>query len=138
MQCVELHAQRVVDRHGAEVGDLRAQRVHARDDPELRKQSENQHQTDEDVAQSEEMRNAFGDVAVGQRCGEKNKSGDDGDPMQLAERASDDVSREMRIGQNPRSEYGGRKHEGEEDQSADPDYERQQHEIAQERHVGEL
>ena len=58
MQGVKLNADGIVDRYGREIADLRAQRVHARHDPELREERERQHQTQEHVAAGECVRGA--------------------------------------------------------------------------------
>ena len=72
-------------------------------------------ETDQHVTRGEGMCRAVGEAAVEQRTGEEDDSGKDGDPVQLAERASDNVSGEMRVGQNARSEDRRREHERKED-----------------------
>ena len=88
------------------------------------------------MAHREHVRRPVGDAAVEQGTSQKDDPGDDGDPVQLAERASNDVSGEMRVGQNLKRR--GREHECEEDQTADPDDEREQHQEAKEGHVGRI
>jgi hypothetical protein len=56
--------------------------------------------------------------------------------MQLAERTSDDVAREMRVRED--LESCGCEHEGKEDQTADPDHERENHQEAEEGHDGRI
>jgi len=65
------------------------------------------------VAQSECVRGSLGDVTVEQGRDEKDDSGDDGDPVQLAERSSDDIAGEVCVWQNLKS--CRREDEGEED-----------------------
>src|SRR5579863_1525507 len=125
MQRVKLNAGGIVDRHGSEVADRGAQRVHAGNDPELREQGKRKHQADQHVPAGEKMRGSIGEATVEERADEVNDPGKDGDPMQLAQRTSNDVAREMRVRQNLKR--GWREYEGKEDQTADPADESQQH-----------
>ena len=72
------------------------------------------------------MRSAIGEPAVEQGTRQKDKPGYDGDPVQLAESASDDIAGEMRVGQNLKRRR--RENEGKEDQPTNPGDKRQQHE----------
>jgi hypothetical protein len=83
-----------------------------------------------------DVRSPVGETAVEQGTGEKDNPGDDGDPMQLAERASDEVAGEMGIGQNLKRR--GREDEREEDQATDPGGKGEQHEETKEGHVGRI
>ncbi len=49
VQSVELHANRIVDRHGTNFANRSPQRVHARNDAELRNRRQDQHQKHEHV-----------------------------------------------------------------------------------------
>jgi len=130
MQSVKLNPNRIVDRHGSEVDNLPAQGVHARHDPELRDERECQHQAQEHVAASEYVRGSVSKATVEQGADKKDNAGNDGNPVQLAERSSDDIACEMRARQNLKR--GRSKHESKEDQPADPTDERQKHEKTQE------
>jgi hypothetical protein len=107
---------------------------YARDDPKLRQQSEAKHQADQQVPEGKDVCGVFGQTTVEQRTGQKDDSGGDGDPMQFAQRASNNIASEMRIGQNARSKHSRRQNECEENQTADPGDEREQHEEAEEGH----
>ena len=54
--------------------------------------------------------------------------------MQLSERAPDDIAGQMRVGQHLKRRR--REHEGEEQETANPDHERENHQEAQEGHDG--
>src|SRR4029077_7046036 len=100
VQRVELNPLRIAERYSGEIADRSAQRVHAWDDPELREQRQRQHQANEDVAHREDVGGPLREIAVEQRRDQEDDPGEDGDPMQLAERASDDVAGGMGAGQN--------------------------------------
>lgn len=136
MQRVELHALRIGDRNLCEVPDLRAQCVHARNDPELREQRKPKHQADEQMPHSEHVSGPLRQIAVEQRSNQKHDGGKDRDPMQLPQRASDNVPSEMSVRKN--SERGRSKHEGKKDETANPDHKREQHQEAEDRHDGKI
>src|SRR6266446_4710797 len=88
------------------------------------------------MAHGEHMWHPVKKPAVQHGAREKNDARDNGNPVQLAERPSHDVAGQMRVRQNMkgcRCEY-----EGEKDEPADPDDQREQHEIAQEGHARTL
>src|SRR5216684_891776 len=136
MQCIKLYSRGIINRRGGEVADLRAERIHARDDPELRQQREGQHQTEQYMAHGEHARRSVEKPAVQHGAREKNDARDDGDPVQLAERPSNDVAGQMRVRQNMKG--CRREYEGEKDDPTDPDDQREHHEIAQEGHGGRI
>src|SRR6266567_1764830 len=88
------------------------------------------------MTHGEDMCCTVGETAVDKRSGQEDEAGKDGDPMQLAERASDHVPCEMRAWQNLKRR--GREHKSEKHQTTDPDDEREQHEETQEGHDGEI
>jgi hypothetical protein len=136
MECVELHALGIIQRDGREVAEGGTQRIHAWDDPELRKQREYKHQADQHVSHSKDMRATVGEATVEQGTRQKDDSGNNGDPMQFTEGTPDYISSEMRIWQ--KLKRGGRKDESKKDQTTDPSHKREQHEEAQEGHDNEL
>src|SRR5215469_17059102 len=85
------------------------------------------------MPEGEHVRGSFADSVVEQRADQKNNAGTDRNPMQLRERAANDVASQVSVGQDLKCSR--RKHKGEEDQAADPDHEREQHEIAEEGHT---
>ena len=135
MQRIELNAIWIVDRRGSQIAERRPQDVHARNDSELRDQREREHQAQQHMARCKNMRSAVSESAVEQRADEKDDSGDDSNPVQFSQRASDDITGEMRVGQHIGDvERRWRQHECEEDEPADPADERKQHEKAEEGH----
>ena len=136
MQRVELHAYRIGQRHHREIANRRSQRVHPRNDPELRQQRKPKHQADNDVPRREDMRSPIGESTVEQGTHQEDNSGNDGDPIKLAQRSSHDVPSQMRIRQNLKRRR--REDEGKEDQPADPGRKRQQHKKTKEGHVGRI
>src|ERR1700722_612604 len=79
------------------------------------------------MPQGEDLESAFSETTVEQRTGQKHESGNDGDPVQLGQRASHDIAGEMRVRQNARSKHSRRQNERKKDQTTDPGYEREQH-----------
>src|ERR1700716_1722155 len=127
MQRVKLHARGIVQSDLGEVADRSAQVVHARDDPELRDERESKHQADDYVTRRKDMRSTVYEAVVKQRTSEKYQPGDNGNPMKFAQSPADKVSSEMGVGQNLKRSWC--QDERKENQSADPDDERKQHEV---------
>jgi hypothetical protein len=100
MQRIKLHARGIVHSDRREVADRRAQRVHTRDNPELRDERESKHQADEHVSHGEDMRSAVCEAIVKQRTSQKYQRGNNANPMKFAESAANKVSGEMCVGQN--------------------------------------
>src|SRR6266496_3010720 len=82
------------------------------------------------------MRSSVRQAAVEQGTDQVDDAGDDGDPMQLVERAPHQIAREVRAGQNLKRR--GREHKREEDETADPDNEREHHNKAKDGHDGRI
>ena len=133
MQGIELNSCRIVERARIETCDLSAQRNHAGRDPELREQCQRQHKADQDVARSKDVRRAIRYAAVGQRGNQEYDAGADGDPVQFGEQVSDERSGEQPSGQQMKRRWS---HDREENDSANPDDEREKHKIAKEGHDG--
>jgi len=136
MQRVELHACRIGQRHHREIAHRGSQRVHPRNNPELRQQRKPKHQAGQHVPHREDMRRSIGESAIEQGTDKEDNSGNDRDPMKLAQRTSHDVPSEMRVRQNLKRRR--REDEGKEDQPADPGHKRQQHKKTKEGHVGRI
>src|SRR4030088_1959231 len=78
------------------------------------------------------MRSTVYEAVVKQRTSEKYQPGDNGNPMKFAQSPADQVSSEMGVGQNLKRSWC--QDERKENQSADPDDERKQHEVTEEGH----
>ena len=134
MQRVELNAFGIVDGRSAHFAERRPQNIHAWNDAELRNQRKGQHEAKKDISRCKDMCSSVGQAAVEHRTDQEDDSGDNGNPVQLAQSPSDNVACEVRCGQN---REGSRcEHEGKENQTADPDDQRQEHEKTQEGHSG--
>jgi uncharacterized repeat protein (TIGR03803 family) len=135
MQSVKLNAIGIIGRRGDNVAERCAQNVHARHDAELRDESESKHRAKDYVSRGEDVCSTVGEPTVEQGTKEEDDPGNNGDPVQFAESASDHVAGQMSVRQHGRNiERCWREDESKEDQPADPDDKRKQHEKTQQRH----
>src|ERR1700678_1287173 len=133
MQGVELHPLGVIEWRGSHIPQRSPQHIHARDDAELRDQRERQHQTEQHVPRCEHMRRPIGKAAMQQGTRQKNHSGKEANPMQLAKRPPYDIASSMSAWQALWNRKRRRREdERKKDQAANPDDERQKHEKAKE------
>jgi len=100
--------------------------IHARHDTELRIRGEQQHQHDQNVAGGERLEASVFELVVRQRADQKNESGNESHPVQLCQRYAHYIASHARGRQN--QEERTRFNERKEDDPADPDDQRQQHE----------
>ena len=82
-------------RHGSYLSQRCPQRIHARNDAELRDQRQRQHQAQQHMPRRKHMRRSIGKTAVEQGTDQEDDSGDQTDPVQLSQRTSDNIAGKM-------------------------------------------
>ena len=131
MQNVKLLSNRVVDGQPADSSRRCSQRVHARDDAELRNRRERQHQDNQNVTGTKQRQSSRLHPVFNQRADEKQPSAGQANPVESDERIADYDSGQLRRREHRKRDL---RDDGQKDQPPNPHSDRKQHEKTQKAH----